>query len=51
VNLLKKDEEFKLVLAESEFVTSTKISFYIQLLQKIEELNNSIDSELKTLKE
>jgi len=51
VDMLKKDEEFKLVLAESEFVTSTKISFYNQLLEKIEELNNSIDSELKTLKE
>ena len=50
VNLLKKDEEFKLVLAESEFVTSTKISFYQQLLEKIAELNKSIDIELKTLK-
>jgi RNase P protein component len=51
VDRIKKDEEFKLVLAESEFITSTKISFYQQLLEKIEELNYSIDSELETLQE
>jgi len=50
VDMLKKDEEFKLVLAESEFVTSTKIAFYQQLLDKIEELNKSINNELNTLK-
>ena len=50
VDTLKKDEEFKLVLAESEFITSTKITFYHQLLETIEELNKSINNELKTLK-
>jgi hypothetical protein len=49
MDMLKKDEEFKLVLAESQFVTTTKISFYQQLLEKISELNESINNELKTL--
>ena len=36
VEMLKKDEEFKLVLAESEFITATKIGFYVQLLENID---------------
>ncbi len=50
VDLLKKDEEFKVLLAESLFINSVKISFYQQLFEKIDSLNKSIDSELKTLK-
>jgi hypothetical protein len=50
VETLKNDEEFKLLLAESLFINSIKISFYQQLFEKIETLKNSIDSELETLK-
>ena len=50
VDTLKKDEEFKLVLAESILINSLKVSFYQQLLEKIEKLAKSIDSELETLK-
>ncbi|MFK5878529.1 MAG: DUF6090 family protein [Flavobacteriaceae bacterium] len=50
IDKLKKDEEFKLVLAESEFITSTKITLYQQILETMEELHKSIDRELKTLR-
>ena len=50
VETLKNDEEFKILLAESLFINSVKISFYQQLFEKIESLNKSIDKELKTLK-
>ena len=49
VETLKKDEGFKVVLAESTFITKSKISFYQQLFEKMEELNKSIDDELKLL--
>jgi hypothetical protein len=50
VETLKKDEEFKILLAESLFINSVKISFYQQFFEKIESLNKKIDNELKTLK-
>jgi hypothetical protein len=50
VETLNKDEEFKILLAESLFINSVKVSFYKQLFEKIEGLNKSIDSELRTLK-
>lgn len=50
LDTLKKDEEFKILLAESLFINSVKVSFYQQLFEKIEGLNKSIDSELRTLK-
>jgi hypothetical protein len=50
IDVLKKDEEFKILLAESILINSIKISFYQQLLEKIESLKKSIDSELETLK-
>jgi hypothetical protein len=50
VETLKNDEEFKILLAESILINSIKISFYQQLFEKIESLNKSIDSELRTLK-
>tara|TARA_R110001632_G_scaffold16353_4_gene53033 strand:+ start:3637 stop:4389 length:753 start_codon:yes stop_codon:yes gene_type:complete len=50
VDVLKKDEEFKILLAESILINSLKVSFYQQLFEKIENLNKSIDSELETLK-
>jgi hypothetical protein len=50
VDTLKKDEEFKILLAESLFINSIKISFYQQLFEKIESLNKSLDSEIRTLK-
>lgn len=46
---LKEDEEFKILLAESLFINSIKLGIYEQLLEKIKILNESIDSELKTL--
>jgi hypothetical protein len=49
MDMLKKDEEFKMVLAESQLVTTTQISFYKQLLEIIAALNESIDIEVKTL--
>ena len=48
--MLKKDEEFKILLAESILINSLKVSFYQQLFEKTENLNKSIDSELETLK-
>jgi hypothetical protein len=50
VDFLKTDDEFKIVLAESILINSIKISFYQQLFEKLENLNKSIDNELKTLK-
>ena len=50
VETLKNDEEFKILLAESLFINSVKISFYQQLFEKIANLKKSIDSELKALK-
>jgi len=50
VDRLKEYEEFKVLLAESLLINTVKISFYQQLFDKIEDLNKSIDSELKTLK-
>jgi len=51
VDSLRKDEGFKVVLAESLFINSIKISFYQQLFERIEGLSASIDSELEILKE
>ena len=50
VEVLKNDEEFKVLLAESLFINSIKVSFYQQLLKKMETLSESIDNELLTLK-
>ena len=50
VDSMKKDEEYKITLAESIHINGLKISFYQQFLEKIEALNKAIDSELKTLK-
>jgi hypothetical protein len=50
VDVLKKDEEFKILLAESILINSLKVSFYQQLFEKIDSLNKSIDNELRTLK-
>ncbi|MDT8413717.1 MAG: hypothetical protein RQ875_14735 [Vicingaceae bacterium] len=50
VDVLKKDEEFKILLAESILINSLKVSFYQQLFEKTENLIKSIDSELETLK-
>jgi hypothetical protein len=46
LDLLKADEEFRIVLSESLFIGSVKIDFYNQILEKIEELNNEIKDEL-----
>ena len=51
VEVLKEDEEFKVLFAESLFTNSIKFGFYEQLLEKIENLNQSIDNELRTPKE
>jgi len=49
-DLLRKDEEFKLLLAESLFVNKVIVNYYQQLFEKTENLNKAIDNELKTLK-
>jgi hypothetical protein len=50
IDVLKNDEEFKILLAESILVNSLKVSFYQQLFEKRENLNKSINSELENLK-
>lgn len=47
---LKSDEEFKIILAESLFINSIVFDFYNQLFLKLDELNKSINQELKNLK-
>jgi hypothetical protein len=49
VTALKNDEGFKVMLAESIFINTFKVSFYQQILEKTEELTKSIDSELQSL--
>ena len=49
VTNLKKDEGFKVVLAESIYINTIKVSFYQQLLEKTDELTKAIDSELQML--
>jgi hypothetical protein len=46
MDLLKADEEFRIVLSESIFIGTVKIDFYNQILNKIEELNSNIKEEL-----
>jgi len=50
IALLKADEEFKVVLAESLFINSFKHDFYVQILDKIVELNDNIEDELILLR-
>ncbi|MGS2727895.1 DUF6090 family protein [Psychroserpens sp. BH13MA-6] len=50
IESLRKDEEFKILLAESLFVNRILVDYYLQLFKKIEDLNKSIDNELRTLK-
>jgi hypothetical protein len=49
VESLFSDEEFKILLAESLFVNSIKFSFYEQLFEKINKINQAIDNELRAL--
>ena len=51
LEMLKKDEEFKMVLAESLMINGLKISFYQQVFEKTAQLNALIINELKTLEE
>jgi len=44
---LKKDKEFKTILAESISLTKHKLDFYRNFLNRIKELNDSIDKELR----
>ena len=46
---LKKDEEFKIVLAQSISFTNIKIQFYENFLQRTLDLNASIKKELKLI--
>ena len=49
VDVLKQDEAFKLELSESIFVRKVKIDFYKNHLQRIKQLNISIEKELDNL--
>jgi hypothetical protein len=46
----KADEGFKILLNESIFFRQVTIDFYIDMINRIKELNNEIDVELKNLK-
>lgn len=50
LSIMKKDEAFKIVLAESLFINSIVIDFYNQLFDKIDELDHAINDELNALK-
>ena len=45
----KQDDAFKIELNESIFMRKVKIDFYIDMLNRIKELNKEIDNELKLL--
>lgn len=45
----KKDEAFKIELNESIFIRQVKIDFYIDMVNRIKELNDAINKELKLL--
>jgi len=47
----KNDEAFKIELNESIFIRNVKIDFYIDMLNRIKELNQEISKELKVLSE
>jgi len=46
----KNDDAFKIELNESIFIRQVKIDFYIDMVNRIKELNDAINEELKTLK-
>lgn len=46
---LKKDEAFKIILAESISSTSNKLDIYEDFLKRIQDLNESINKELKRI--
>ena len=46
----KEDEGFKILLNESVFFRQVIIDFYIDMIHRIKELTNSIEKELKELK-
>jgi hypothetical protein len=47
----KGDDGFKILLNESIFFRQVTIDFYINMVNRIKELNNEIDTELNNLKE
>lgn len=49
VNGAKNDDAFKIELNESVFIRQVKIDFYIDMVNRIKELNIQIDEELKAL--
>lgn len=50
VNEAKADEAFKLLLNESIFFRQVTIDFYVDMINRINELNLSIDEELESLR-
>jgi hypothetical protein len=49
VNGAKKDDAFKIELNESIFIRQVKIDFYVDMVNRIKELNIEIDEELNAL--
>jgi hypothetical protein len=51
VSEAKQDEGFKILLNESIFFRQVMIDFYINILKRVNELKNSIETELKVLED
>lgn len=50
INGAKNDDAFKIELNESIFIRQVKIDFYIDMVNRIKELNLAINKELKVLR-
>jgi hypothetical protein len=51
VSEAKQDEGFKILLNESIFFRQVMIDFYINILKRVKELKESIETELKVLED